>query len=393
MGNRALRDAGHRSPADCALGGRFRAAGLVTLGKTNTPEFGIATTTQPLAFGPTRNPWDPERSTGGSSGGSAAAVAAGLVPMAHANDGGGSIRIPSSFCGLVGLKPTRGRVPVASLLDARIACDLVVCRTLRDAAAALDTVHGPVPGAPWLAPAPARPYREEPCAAPGALRVGLLTAPLGGLAAVHPECVAAAEGAAKQLESLGHRVEAVWPEALLDAERGDRTLSIAIAEIRAGRAIHGNATFGRPFAESDIEPLSWALGLPEMPAISAEQYLEAREWEQVWAARIVRWWHEGFDLLVTPTVGVPPPLLREMEPRPDSLLDVAVRYGEQCAYTQPFNLTGQPALSLPLHWTPEGLPVGVQLVADVGREDVLLRVGAQLEEACPWADRRPPIHA
>jgi amidase len=393
MGNRALRDADYRSPRDSALGARFRAAGLVTLGKTNTPEFGSATTTQPLAFGPTRNPWDPTRSSGGSSGGSCAAVAAGLVSMAHANDGGGSIRIPSSFCGLVGLKPSRGRVPVASRIDARIAQDLVVSRTLRDVATALDAVHGALPGAPWLAPPPVRPYREELTAEPGRLRIGLLTRPIGMLQAVHPECAAAAEDAARTLEFLGHAVEPAAPEALFDAERGERTMAIAIAELRAGLVINGRATLGRPFEAGDLEPLSWALRLPDHPVISAEEYLEALEWEQDWAARVVRWWREGFDLLVTPTVGVPPPRLAEMEPPEDAPLALAPRIGAQCAYTQPFNLTGQPALSLPLHWTPEGLPIGVQFVADVGREDLLLRLGAALEQARPWADRRPPLHA
>jgi amidase len=392
MGNRALRDRGHRSPADSVLGARFRAAGLVTFGKTNTPEFGTVSTTQPLAFGPTRNPWDPERSTGGSSGGSAAAVAAGLVPMAHANDGGGSIRIPASFCGLVGLKPTRGRVPVPARLDARIACDLVVSRSLRDVATALDAIHGNEPGDPWLAPPPARPFRAALAAAPPSLRIGCLTRPIGGLEAVHPDCAAAAEMAATQLASLGHRVEQDFPAALADTERGERTIAIAIAELRAGLVIVGNATLGRPFGEADVEPLSWALRLPALPPVTAGQYLAALEWEQAWVRRVVRWWRE-FDILLTPTVGVLPPLLRDLEPPADAPLSVAAQFGAHCAYTQPFNLTGQPAISLPLHWTQDGLPIGVQLVADVGREDLLLQLAAQLEGVLPWRDRRPPIHA
>ncbi len=389
QGNRTLCDAGFRSRRDSALGARFRAAGLVTLGKTNTPEFGWTCTTQPLAFGATRNPWDLERTPGGSSGGSAAAVAAGLVPMAHANDGGGSIRIPASYCGLVGLKPTRGRVPVPARIDARMVADLVVCRSVRDAAAALEAVHGAEPGAPYLAPASARSYREEVGADPGRLRIGLLTRPIGMLDELHPECVAATEDAARALEALGHAVEPAWPDALLDAERGPRTMPIAIGELRAGLAIHGNNTLGRPFAEEDVEPFTWAMRAPAYPMVSAEQYLEALEWEQEWVARVVRWWHEGHDLLLTPTVGVLPPTLREMEPPPGEPLATVLRVAAQVAFTQPFNLTGQPAISLPLHWTPEGLPVGVQLVADSGREDLLLRVAAQLERAQPWADRRP----
>jgi len=392
MGNRALHDAGHRSRADSPLGARFRAAGLVSLGKTNTPEFGSQTTTQPLAFGPTRNPWDLERSPGGSSGGSAAAVAAGLVPAAHANDGGGSIRIPSSFCGLVGLKPSRGRVPVAAPLDARLSCDLALARSLRDVAALLDAVHGHEPGGPYLLPPPARPYREEPGADPGRLRVGLLARPLGMLRELHPECVEAAERAAKTLEGFGHVVEGAWPEALFETERGARTLALALANLRAGCVVTGMATLGRPLGQADIEPFSWALHAADRP-VTAEEYLEALDWEERWVARVVRWWHQGFDLLLTPTVGVLPPLLSEMAAPPEAPLSIVPRVAAQVAYTQPFNLTGQPAISLPLHWTPEGLPVGVQLVAAPAREDLLLRVAAQLEEALPWADRRPPVHA
>jgi amidase len=393
QGNRALRDAGFRSRRDSALGARFRRAGLLTLGKTNTPEFGWTCTTQPLAFGATRNPWDLERTPGGSSGGSAAAVAAGLVPMAHANDGGGSIRIPASYCGLVGLKPTRGRVPVPARLDARIVSDLVVCRSVRDAAATLEAVHGGEPGAPYLALPPARSYRQEVGADPGPLRIGVLTRPIGMLDELHPECVAATEGAARTLESLGHAVEPAWPDALLDEERGERTMPIAIGELRAGLVIHGNDTLGRPFGEPDVEPFTWAMRAPDHPIVTAEQYLEALEWEQKWAARVVRWWREGHDLLLTPTVGAPPPTLQEMEPPVGEPLATVLRVAGQVAFTQPFNLTGQPAISLPLHWTPVGLPIGVQLVADVGREDLLLLVAAQLERAQPWADRRPPIHA
>lgn len=390
QGNRVLRDIAYRSPRDSALGTRFRNAGLVTLGKTNTPEFGWTCTTQPLAFGATHNPWDLARTPGGSSGGSAAAVAAGLVPLAHANDGGGSIRIPACFCGLVGLKPSRGRTPVPARLDARIACDLAVCRTVRDAAALLDAVHGAEPGAPYRAPAPARAYREEVGADPGRLRIGLLTRPIGMLESVHPDCVAAVERAAKTLESLGHRLEVAAPEALFDSERGEKTMPLAIAELRAGLVVHGQATIGRPFGEQDVEPFTWALSAPGYPPVTAEQYLAALEWEQAWIVRVLSFWRDGFDLLLSPTVGIPAPLLSEMEPPQGSPLSVVGRVAAQVAYTQPFNITGQPAITLPLHGTPGGLPIGVQLVADVGREDLLLRMASQLEDALPWRDRRPP---
>src|SRR5205807_2680641 len=208
-GMRFLRDRQWREDGDTYLAARIRAAGLVTIGRTNTPELGIVPTTEPLAYGPTRHPWDRARSPGGSSGGSAAAVAARLVPAAHANDGGGSIRIPASACGLVGLKPTRGRTtlgPRASF-SALVVCEHVVCHTVRDCAGFLDALSGPMPGDPWVAPPPVRPYREEVGAPPGRLRIGLMTAAPGGLAVVHPDCVTAALDTAHLLESLGHDVE------------------------------------------------------------------------------------------------------------------------------------------------------------------------------------------
>jgi amidase len=220
-GNGALRAAGYRSPADTALGARFRAAGLITLGKTNLPEFGPQPTTQPLAFGPTRNPWSHERSSGGSSGGSCAAVAAGLVPIAHANDGGGSIRIPAGWCGLVGLKPSRGRTAPPPAEVVRNNVEHVVTRSVRDAAAALDAVHGNEPGDLYVLAPPARPFAQEVGADPGRLRIGLLShAPN---ASVHAECVAAVESAARLLAELGHSVEPAWPEALFDEEVPRRT--------------------------------------------------------------------------------------------------------------------------------------------------------------------------
>jgi amidase len=215
-GNRALRDAGFRSPVDTPLGARFSAAGFITLGKTNLPEFGLQTTTQPLAFGATHNPWALDRSTSGSSGGSCAAVAAGMVSIAHANDGGGSIRLPAAWCGLVGLKPSRGRV--SDPLDTLPLTELAVSRTVRDIAAVLDAVHGSEPGDLFVAPPPARSYRAEIGADPGKLRIGVLTRTTFG--EIHRECRTATTGAAKLLESLGHAIEDSYPEALLDPGLG-----------------------------------------------------------------------------------------------------------------------------------------------------------------------------
>lgn len=388
-GNRALRDAGHRAAADTYLGARFRRAGLIALGKTNTPEFGLQSTTQPLAFGPTHNPWDPERSPGGSSGGSAAAVAAGLVPIAHANDGAGSIRIPAAWCGVVGLKPSRGRVPVDPTWIGRGFVGFALTRSVRDAAALLDAVHGQEPGDLYRVPPPARPYVEELGAGTGSLRVGLLTRMPG--ADVHPECRAAAEDVARLLESLGHRVEPEGPPALFEEERGQRTWVFGMVEYRL--CLRGLAQLlGRPVGPGDVEPFLWAIADPQGPVLSAEDFLEASEWQQGWASRVASWWAGGFDLLLTPTVCEPPPRLAELDlgERPFELLD---RLAPHMAFTEPFNVTGQPALSLPLATSASGLPLGVQLVARVGREDLLFRVASQLEAARPWSGRRPALHA
>ncbi|HEX5065645.1 MAG TPA: amidase [Myxococcota bacterium] len=388
-GNRALRDARYRAPHDTYLGARFRRAGLIALGKTNTPEFGLQSTTQPLAFGPTRNPWDLERSSGGSSGGSAAAVAAGLVTFAHANDGAGSIRIPAAWCGVVGLKPSRGRVPVEPTSIGRSFAGFGITRSVRDAAALLDAVHGHEPGDLYRVPPPQRPYAEELGADPGSLRVGLLTRAPG--AVVHDDCRAGAESAAKLLESLGHRVEPDGPPALFEEDRGLRTWVLGTLEYRM--CLRGLAqALGRAVTPDDVEPFLWRVADPEGPVIPAEDFLEAAEWQQGWATRVASWWAGGFDLLLTPTVCEPPPYLEELAlgDRPFELLD---RLGPHMAFTEPFNVTGQPALTLPLHQSPDGLPIGVQLVARVGREDLLFRVASQLEAARPWSGRRPPVHA
>lgn len=389
-GNRALREVGYRSMRDTTLGARFRAAGLVTIGKSKTPEFGLQSTTQPLAFGPACNPWDPSRSCGGSSGGSCVAVAAGIVPVAHANDGAGSIRIPAAWCGLVGLKPSRGRIPLEPTNVGRSIAGFAVTRTLRDAAHLLDALHGAEPGDLYRLPPPARPFVEALQADPGALRVGLLTRAPGGHA-VDPTCEGAAESTARVLEGLGHRVEWSGPEALFEEERTLRSLSSGVVEYRLClRAL--SRMLGRLVGPEDVEPFLWVLADPLGPPIRAEDYVEAAEWEQGWAVRVASWWTEqGFDLLVTPTVAVMPPRLEELDGERVEPRELLARMGPHMAFTEPFNVTGHPALSLPLHWSTEGLPVGVQLVARIGREDLLLGVARQLEAALPWAGRRPPV--
>jgi len=394
-GMRYLRDAGWSAESDTYMAAKLRAAGFIFLGKTNTPELGSLPTTEPQAYGPTRNPWDTARSTGGSSGGSAAAVAAGMVPAAHANDGGGSIRIPASECGLVGLKPSRGRVswgPEYGELWQGLAIEHVVSRSVRDTAAILDVVAGPMPGDPYFAPPPVRPFREDVGADSGRLRIGLLTHVPGGRIPVHPDCVTATTEAARLLASLGHQVEESYPRALdVSEERWRHMLTLVASSVAAGLA-HWSQKVGKPMGPDDVEILNWTFAEIGR-SHTAVQYIEAVTWLQADTRRIAQWWEDGFDLLLTPTLAEPPPLLGQFISTPDQPLAGARRAEQLIPFTPAFNITGQPAISLPLHWNAGGLPIGVHLVAAYGREDLLIRVASQLEQARPWADRLPPVYA
>jgi amidase len=393
-GVKAARLAGYVADHDSVVTERFRAAGLVCVGRTNTPELGLVPTTEGEAYGPCRNPWDPRRSTGGSSGGSAAAVASGMVPVAHASDGGGSIRIPASECGLVGLKPSRGRVPLWPDIAegwGGMLVQLAVTRSVRDMAAMLDVAAGPCPGDLHTPPQPLRPYRDEVGADPGRLRVGLLTAAPDDSVATDPECVAAAEGTARLLESLGHTVAPEHPRALDDADIAPAFLP-CFGTWTAAMLDWWGRLLGRPLTADDVEPATWAVAEVGR-GVSGTQFVAALHAIHGYAARVQAWWEEGWDLLVTPTVAEPPPPLGDYAAPPDNPFWPITRSIVEVAYTIPFNMTGQPAVSLPLHWTADGLPVGTQLVAAYGREDLLLRVAAQLERARPWADRRPRVHA
>jgi amidase len=378
-------------PVTSYLAEQFLAAGFVPLGRTNVPELGTTVTTESRTFPPARNPWDPGRSTGGSSGGSAAAVAAGLVPVAHANDGGGSIRIPASECGLVGLKPTRGRVsqgPLAGEAWAGGVIDGAVTRTVRDAAGVLDVISKRMPGEPYFAPALPRPLTQEVGADPGQLRIGVLDRPGAEDYLDDPQCRAAVAGAARLLESLGHHVEASAPAAMFEPGFARHFNTMIAADTEATFQAF-ETLLGRPIGEDEIEPRNAGYRRSGQ-ALGAVAYLQSRLWLGMWARRMADWW-DDHDLLVTPTLGAPPPELGwftaagpEREGR---------RIASFIPYTAQFNMTGQPAISLPLHWTPAGLPVGVQLAAAYGREDLLIRVASQLEQAAPWGDRRPPVHA
>jgi amidase len=388
-GNKALKDAALPSPADTTLVSRFRAAGLVTAGRTNSPELGSLPTTEPEAWGPTRNPWNLDHSCGGSSGGSAAAVAAGMVPIAHASDGGGSIRIPASCCGLVGLKPTQGRISLGPLRDeSNLGVELCVSRTVRDTATMLDAVRGPGVGDTVIAPPPSRPYVQELGADPGTLRIGLLDHhPFGG--PVHEECATAARNAARLLESLGHKVEESFPAALSNPEFGRRfgalwSTNMGVGLVRIAEAI------GRDLRDDEVELVNRAQA-DFAKGFSGIDYAQSLAANVAFRRAVQQWWADGFDLLVTPTLGEPPVPIGTFANDPASPMAPMVRAASYVPFTPAFNSSGQPAISLPLHWTPDGLPVGVQLVAAYGAEDVLIRVASQLEAAQPWAERRPSI--
>lgn len=379
---------------DSYLAAKLRAAGFIFVGRTNTPELGPIPTTEPDAYGATHNPWDLARTPGGSSGGTAAAVAAGLVPLGHGNDGGGSIRIPASCCSLVGLKPSRGRTSLGPELgdswNGAIA-EHVLTKSVRDSAAVLDAVHGYMPGDPYIALPPSRPYAQEVGADPGKLRIGLMTRTPGSVCPVHEDCVSAVQAAAKLLQSLGHTVQGAHPEALDEAEFQQAFGTVVTSWTRRDLDYWG-AQVGRSLTSDDVEIHTWVLA--EMgKQVSAAEYIRAATWLQAYTRRVARWWTDGFDLLLTPTMAEPPLPLGDMKATTEEPLRGFQRSTAFVAFTAPFNSTGQPAVSLPLYWNAAGLPVGVQLVAAYGREDVLLRVASQLEKAQPWTDKRPPVHA
>ena len=390
-GARFLRAADYRHPRTAYLVEKFRAAGLVIVGRTNVPELGAWAVTEPEAYGPTLNPWSREHTAGGSSGGAAAATASGMVPFAHASDGGGSIRNPASQCGILGLKPSRGRIslgPDVAEAWAGMAFEFAVTRSVRDTAALLDAVSGAMPGDPYEAAPPARPYVEEIAAPAGTLRIGLLIRPED--AEVHPACIAAAEAAARRLEGLGHRVEASYPPDLGRNDLGPHAITV-VAASQARDVERFGEWIGRPLGPEDLDSDNWAI--TELGrTVTATAYQAALEAMNGFRRRVAAWWSAGHDLLLTPTLTDLPPRLGAHRPVPGDPLAAWGKTGALLRFTIPFNVTGQPAMSLPVHWH-EGLPIGVQLVAAAGREDVLLRIAAQLEADGAWGDRLPPIHA
>jgi amidase len=376
---------------DSELTARYKRAGLVITGKTNTPEYGIMPTTEPTQFGPSRNPWDTTRNTGGSSGGSAAAVAAGLVPMAHANDGGGSIRIPASCCGVFGLKPTRGRNPLGpdfGDMFSGLVAEHAVTRTVRDSAALLDATAGPSPGDPYYAPPQARPFIEEVGAPVGKLRIALLTqSPLG--TPIHPDCVKAAHDAAALCAELGHEVSEAAP-----VINGELLLKSFMAIWSAGTTwtIDGFAhVTGRTPQEDQFEPGTWVLYQMGKKTLAAD-YLAALQWLQGMAREVAQFMSD-YDVWLTPTLGEPPVPLGSFDAKPDDPLAGMKRATAFVPFTPLCNTTGQPAMSVPLYWNEEGLPIGTHFMGRFGDEATLFRLAAQLEQARPWAARRPPVSA
>ena len=377
------------APVDSELVRRYRAAGLVFLGKTNCAEYGFLPTTEPQLFGPTRNPWDVGRTAGGSSGGSAAAVASGMVPIAHGNDGGGSIRIPASCCGLVGLKPTRARISHAPLLGdimGGLVVDHALARSVRDSAALLDATAGPAPGDPYVAPPLARPLLAEVGADPGRLRIAYSADNAIG-APVDPECVRAVEAAAHLCEELGHVVEEDAP-ALDGAVLYESFLAVWLSGHAWG--IEGMArTLGREPEPEELEPLTWALRAVGREIRAADYLLAVTALQRI--AREVAGFFARHDVWLTPTLASPPVPLGTFDRQATDAMAVFRRASEFVPFTPLFNATGQPAVSLPLHWSDDGLPIGVQLAARYGDEATLVRLATALEEARPWADRTPLV--
>lgn len=375
--------------ADSTLIGRYRAAGLVLFARSTSPEFGLTLSTESSLWGATRNPWNLSRMAGGSSGGAAAAVAAGIAPLANASDGGGSIRIPASCCGLFGLKPTRMRTPLGPLRAESwngMSSIHAVTRSVRDSAALLDATAGPELGDPYWAPPAERPYLEEVGTPPGRLRIALLrTAPSG--IATEPECLRAVDAAARLCAELGHDVEEATP-ALDGSGIGSAmvsTISVATRVALEARA----ADLGRPLAESDVEPVTWAMVQGALGTTGLDM---ARARDTILrASRDMARFQERWDVILSPTLARVP---LELGLCSLSRRDVDGYFREIVTvspFTSTANVTGQPAMSVPLHWTADGLPIGVMFAGRFGDEATLFRLAGQLEQARPWAERRAPI--
>ncbi|MFE6158394.1 amidase [Streptomyces sp. NPDC056486] len=388
--------AGNVSGADSSLMVRFRRAGLVTFGRTTTPEMAYSTTTEPVLYGATRNPWDLTRSAGGSSGGAGAAVAAGVVPVAHGTDAAGSLRIPAAYNGLFGIKPTRGRVSMGPDVDEvfnGLAVHGSVSRTVRDSAVLLDQIRGPEPGDPYFAQQPTRPYAEEVTRHPGSLRIGVLTQAWGGHRTTAPVTDALSR-TVRLLESLGHQVAEVkvdlgadWEEFVL---ANARLMTVNLTALVDGLA----AAFDRPVDSSTLEPTTLA-GYHYGQRVGGAQFLTALAMRNRVARSLARYFDE-YDILLTPTLPEPPVLLGTHTEGAETLdgLGWIERIHDLSPFSMPFNVAGTPAMSVPVTADAEtGLPIGMQFAAGYGLEDRLFRLAGQLEQASPWSGRTPAVWA
>lgn len=380
---------GYRAPVTSEIARRYERAGLVIFGKTATPEFGLTATTESLANGITRNPWNPGRTSGGSSGGAAVAVATGIIPAAHATDGGGSIRIPASCCGLFGLKPSRGRVPMGPPRTegwGGLSVHHAVTRSVRDSAALLDATAGLEPGARYTAPTPERPFLEEVLREPGRLRIALSVAPPAGTP-VDPECVEAVRAAARLCESLGHHVEEAAPKLNMDAI-GKALFSIIsssiAADIQARQAATGIAP--GPDVLEAVTLIYYQMGLKTSGIDVANAHTVLQD-----AALTIARFMEAYDVWLMPTLAAQPLEIGRLSLSNPNVEEYFQAAGSFTAFTGIFNMTGQPAMSVPLAMSKAGLPIGVQFAGRYGDEATLFRLAGQLERAAPWAGRRPVI--
>lgn len=407
-GTRMLSDYVPDHDGELAL--RFKRAGVIAVGKTNVPEFGYVPVTEPAAFGPSRNPWDLDRSPGGSSGGAAAAVAARMVPLAHAGDGGGSIRVPAACCGLFGIKPTRARVPLGpDLGEAWQGCAVehVISRSVRDSAAMLDAISGPDIGAPYWPAAPSRPFVLEVGKPVGKLRIAFSWKPLL-CGEVHPDCVEGLDRAAQLCSDLGHKVTEAQPQ--FDGEDFmSAFMTMIFSEIRASME-DAKKRANRRARYGDFEPATHLMGLLGK-RISAPRLIQAVQ-SLHQASREIGRFFEGYDIFLSPTLARPPVRIGSLRPKgfEATMMKSLARFNSSwlastvvninknstavfsfVPYTAPFNATGQPAMSVPVHWNDQGLPIGVQFVGRYGDEAALFRLASQLEQANPWGDQLPDV--
>lgn len=405
-GSRLFKD--WRPPVDSEMVRRYKQAGLIVLGKTNTPEFGLVPFTESEALGTCRNPWNPDLTTGGSSGGSGAAVASGMVPLAGGGDGGGSIRIPASCCGIFGLKPTRGRTPTGPIQGEMwrgATVEHVLTRSVRDSAAMLDAVAGPDVGAPYFAPPPARPFLEEVRTPPGRLRIAFTVEPMLGLT-IHPDCAKAVVDAAKLLESLGHDVV----EDTFDVDRESfNTAFLTVVSVETAAELDVAAkVLRRKIHRTDVEVATWALSLIGR-SVSGPEYSNAVRYLQQTGRRIGEFF-ERYPVHLSPVVAGPPFPHGALQPPASEMTAMSILGAlraskvmkamgaleraagtvfEWMSYTPIANATGQPAMSVPLSWNDAGLPIGVHFTGRYADEATLFRLAAELEIAAPWREKRP----